>query len=247
MMAEEAVTGRHGQRREGAVVAASFVAFVYSLMPTVVHAAVAPADPPPAEVEAERAEWLAPRPVRAPEPADGPVLPHGFVLGLNLGLHFCPVFPYPSGELSLFFGGALPVTPRRPGHWVALGYRGTLGVGGADALTTAGRFFLFAHRHHLAVQGLAGRRGKLAYGASFGVAAFARESWTHAGMGKELPLAVEGEGRIGYAMGPSSGIVRGVVGVQLRLSGLVFPEGTVPFPSIGLFLGLAFGRGLPAR
>lgn len=242
MMAEEVVTGRRGQRREGAVVAASFAALVYALMPTVVHAAVAPA-----EVEAERAEWLAPRPVRAPEPAEGPVLPHGFVLGLNLGLQFCPVFPYPSGELSLFLGGALPVTPRRPGHWVALGYRGTLGVGGADALTTAGRFFLFAHRHHLAVQGLAGRRGKLAYGASFGVAAFARESWTHAGMGKELPLAVEGEGRIGYAMGPSSGIVRGVVGVQLRLSGLVFPEGTVPFPSIGLFLGLAFGRGLPAR
>jgi len=238
--------GGHCDRRHAGA-AASLVVLVASLVPAVVQAGAAPDDPRPADVEAERAEWRAPPPERALEFADGPVLPRGFVLAFNLGLQFCPVFPYPSGELSLFLGGVLPVIPRRPGHWVALGYRGTLGLGGADALTTAGRFFRFAHRHHLAVQGVAGRQGHLAYGASFGVAAFAGESWTHAGMGKALPLAVEGEGRIGYALGPRSGIARGVVGVQLRLSGLVFPDATIPFPSIGLFLGIVFGRGLPGR
>lgn len=184
-------------------------------------------------------------PEERPEPAAPPGLPRGFVLSARVGLHFLPVY-FPSGELSLFLGGALPVIARRPGHWVALGYRGTVGLGGADIFTTDTRPFFFAHRHHLAVQGVAGRRGRLAYGASCGIVGFTRESYTH-NVAYGTPVwAVEGEGLIGYMFGAKPATAQGVFGAQLRLTGAVWPKTTVPIPTIGVVIGVVFGHRLPS-
>lgn len=177
--------------------------------------------------------------------AEADAAPVGFVVSPTVALVFSPVYAVPSGELALFLGASLPARPRRPGHWVALGYRVTGGVGGADMATTSEDFYLFAHHHHLAVQGVAGRRGRLVYGASVGVAGFAggAPSFMHIPSGA---LAVEAEGRIGRVLGRSSpGRVQGVFGAQLRLSGGVWPAVNPPFPVFGLFIGLQFGRRLP--
>lgn len=168
-----------------------------------------------------------------------------FVLSTSLGVNLSPLLPLPSGELSVFLGGVLPVNPYRPGHWVALGYQGTVSVGKADIITTLERLYLFGHRHHLAVQGVAGLKGRLAYGASIGLAGFALGVPHH--RGDPAPrgvLAVDIEGRLGYVFGASDpAIAQGMVGVQLRLASQI----TSPpiYPTIGLFLGCTFGRGLP--
>jgi len=139
----------------------------------------------------------------------------------------------------------LPVVPRRPGHWVALGYRGTASVGGgADILTTGGGLFRFGHRHHFAVQGVAGRRARLAYGAGLGIAAFAFDGRPHDAAHGGV-LAVELEGRIGYVFGADPSLAQGIFGAKVRLSGAV-ADGFVPFPNLGLFIGVHFGNGLPA-
>ncbi len=188
------------------------------------------------------------RPVRHPvvQP-DEPVRSRGFVVSTSLGLNFFPITlsPAPSGELSVFLGGALPIIPWRPGHWVALGYQGTVSVGAADIATTDGTLFLFGHRHHLAVQGVAGLKSRLAYGASIGLAAFTFGQPHH--RGDPAPrgvLAFDIEGRLGYVFGAADpAIAQGMVGVQLRLASRIISPPI--YPTIGLFLGCTFGRGLP--
>ena len=145
-----------------------------------------------------------------------------FVVSTSLGVNFSPITlsPLASGELSVFLGGVLPITPDRPGHWVALGYQGTVSVGGADFITTLGILYRFGHRHHLALQGVAGLKGRLAYGASLGLAAFTfGQSQAHGGTPPRGVLAVDIEGRLGYVFGAADpAIAQGMVGVQLRLA-----------------------------
>lgn len=188
-----------------------------------------------------------PRPSRHPvvQP-DERVRSHGFVVSTSLGVNFFTLAPLASGELSVFLGGALPIIPRRPGHWIALGYQGTVSVGKADIGTTLGNPYWFGHRHHLAFQGVAGLKSRLAYGASLGLAGFALEQPHHDGdSASRGVLAVDIEGRLGYVFGAADpGIAQGMVGVQLRLASQI----TSPpiYPTLGLFLGCTFGRGLPS-
>lgn len=165
----------------------------------------------------------------------------GFVLAANIGLVAFPALLPPSGEFSLLLAGALPVRLRRPGHWVALGYRGTVGGGYADIQTTLGFLRPMAHRHHFAVQGVAGRRSRLAYGASVGLAGFVGGP---NGAGGEL--AFEGEGRLGYVYGSNPAVAQCVLGVQMRLSAPIWRIASVPLPTFGLVIGVLFGRRLPA-
>lgn len=179
-------------------------------------------------------------------PGDAPV-PAGFVFSPTIALVVNPLAPIPSGELSLFFGGALPVRSRRPGHWFALGYRGTVGGGFADYLTTGDRLYLIAHRHHLAFQGVAGEHGRLVYAADLGLSAH------HGALhdeGEPVPppraLAIEVEARIGRVLGyRNPAHLQGVVGLQIRLAGAVWPFTAAPLPTLGLFFGLQFGRRVP--
>lgn len=188
------------------------------------------------------------RPVRhADSQPEEPPRPSRFVVSTSLGLNFSPITlsPLASGELSVFLGGVLPITPYRPGHWVALGYQGTVSVGKADIITTLGTLYWFGHRHHLALQGVAGLKGRLAYGASIGLAAFAfGQPHHHGDPAPRGAVAIDIEGRLGYVFGAADpAIAQGMVGVQLRLASQV----TSPpiYPTIGLFLGCTFGRGLP--
>jgi hypothetical protein len=161
----------------------------------------------------------------------------------GFGINFLTFYPIPSGEFSLFLGGALPVAPRRPGHWIALGYRGTASVGMAEVSPDLESWDLFAHRHQLAVQGVAGRRSRLAYGASLGIAGFAANSTNHE-YNRRGKVALEAEGRIGYIFGkPAPMGALATFGVQLRLSSRL-PEPPA-YPTIGLFFSFAFGNGLP--
>ena len=174
--------------------------------------------PPPAEVDAEASDG-------------GSVFVVGGGVGLNLGLSSAP-----SLEPSLFLGGSLPMKRRPPGGWVALGLQSAVSVGRADAtpyrakngltLRAEDPFLgIFVHRHHLAVQGAAGRAGRLAYGAGFGL--------VHAG-GRGVGL--EGDGRLGYVFTKDSR-VQGSFGGMLRVTG-VFGESAQP--QFGVFL--AFTR-----
>lgn len=188
-------------------------------------------------------------PASAGQPVHGfavprePVMPAGFVGSGGIGVNFLSTYPIPSMEISLFLGGALPVAPRRPGHWVALGYRGTASFGLADVSPDRESFNLFTHRHQLAVQGVAGPRSRLAYGASLGVAVFALGSGGHSGH-RQGVIAAELEGRIGYVVGkPAPNRSQGMFGFQLRLSAR--NPTLLSFPIVGLFFGFTFGRGLP--
>jgi hypothetical protein len=166
---------------------------------------------------------------------------YGASLGLNLG-----VFPIPSGELSLFLGGTARVYPRRPGHWVAVGYKGAVGIGAADALAVSGDFPYgdgspVVHRHHVAVQGVAGRRSKLAYGASLGlvIASFGSAHEVHGTTYGGPAFGVEVEGRIGRTWNIREDRLQGVFGGQFRVT-RVFVTGDAPWPTLGFFVGFAF-------
>lgn len=190
--------------------------------------ASAPVAPPVDPVEIREA------PAPGPAPAAAPIAeaqPRGFVVSGTVGVNFLPVYPVPSGEFSLFLGGALPIKTFRPSHWLALGYRGTVGGGYADILNGN----LVALRHHLALQGVAGKRGRFFFGASVGLAHFpALASDQH------RVLALEGEGRLGGLFG--AGALKFLFGAQIRLTGPVgqFQSDTL-IPTIGLFFGVNFG------
>jgi hypothetical protein len=196
-------------------------------------------------------------PVAAPSPAPAqsmaatdpvPTRPEGFVMSATLGVQYLPIFPIPSGELSVFLGGVAPTLTRKPGRWLALGYRGTLSLGMADIFLT--ERFLFGHRHHFALQGAAGRRGHFYYGASAGVAIFTGMPPSSPGAQRQRSdYALEGEGRIGGIFG--DGATQLIVGMNLRVSGHVAgdPDGHGPgaFPTLGAFIGFNFGHGLRRR
>ena len=178
---------------------------------------------------------VAPAPV-ASESVEAPVArPRGFVMSGTLGVTFLPIWPVPSGELSLFLGGAMPIKTYRPSHWLALGYRGTLGVGHADILTGG----LVAVRHHLAIQGTSGRRGRLYYGASAGFVQFPGV-FTDNNASRHSTFALEGEGRIGGLFGSAD--LRFLFGLQIRLTGGVGEvQSDTVIPTLGLFFGVNFG------
>lgn len=197
-------------------------------------------------------------PVAAPSPAPAqsmtvtdpvPARPEGFVMSATLGVNYLPVFPIPSGELSMFLGGVAPTLTRKPGRWLALGYRGTLSLGLADVFLTDN--FLFGHRHHFALQGAAGRRGHFYYGASAGVAIFTGMPPASPGaQRRSSDFALEGEGRIGGIFG--DGPTQLIVGLNLRVSGPVGQReqggyGPLAFPTLGAFIGFNFGHGLRRR
>lgn len=163
-------------------------------------------------------------PVAVPQSEAAPTSPIRFVLANTYGLNF-GLAPIPSGEAALFLGGSLPIRIWHPAHWVALGYRGAIAGGSADAPGFASSTSLFVHRHHLSVLGAAGPKGRLAYGVDVGVV---------------LPVphhgapGLEAEGRLGYLFGPASRKNQGIVGAQLRISGGV-EHG--PWPQLGVFVG----------
>jgi hypothetical protein len=180
-----------------------------------------------------------PAPISATKPMNPDMPPH-FVGSAGCGINFLTIYPIPSFELSLFLGGSLPEMARRPGHWIAVGYRGTLSLGMADTSPDRETVNLLTHRHQFAVQGMAGRRGRLAYGASLGVAVFALSDAAHAN-NRAGPIAIEAEGRIGYVFGRSPR--RATIGGQVRFSSRI-PEPPI-YPTFGLFFSFVFGNGLP--
>lgn len=191
--------------------------------------ASAPAAPPVDPVETAAAP--------GPAPVAEPERPRGFVASGTIGVNFLPVYPVPSGEFSLFLGGALPIKTFRPSHWLALGYRGTVSGGFADVLYGN----LVGLRHHLALQGVGGKRGRFYFGASAGIAHFPALARDERGT-----LALEGEGRLGGLFG--AGDLKFLFGAQIRLTGAVgqFQEGTL-LPTIGLFFGVNFGPRMRTR
>lgn len=169
----------------------------------------APASPGPGEPP--------PAPAVAPAPAR-------FVVAGGLGLNF-GFSPIPSAEASLFLGASLPVRLWHPAHWLALGYRGTISVGRADTPTIRPpNDALVVHRHHAALHGVAGLRGRLAYGAGFGVMI---PVGAHG-------LGLEGEGRLGYVIAAPGARLQATVGVQARISGTI---GHAVWPQFGMFAG----------
>jgi hypothetical protein len=181
----------------------------------------------------------------ASPPADPP--PRGFVASPSITLTFNPFVPIPSGDLSLFFGGALPLRMPRRGHWVAVGYRITGSAGFADLSTTNNNIYLFAHRHHLAFQGVTGEFSRFAYAADLGFSAF--HGPLDDGEGDILPrtaFAMELELRLGRIVGGGvAGRPHGIVGMQVRLPGGVSPTLVAPFPTFGLFFAINFGKRIP--
>lgn len=159
------------------------------------------------------------------ETPEAPVSPIRFVLANTYGLNF-GLAPIPSGEATLFLGGSLPVRMWRPTQWLALGYHGAFAGGSADAPGFATTASLFAHRHHLAILGAGGPKGRLAYGLGLGVVFTAPQ---------RIAPGLEVEGRLGYLFGRPEHKNQGIVGAQLRVSGSL-EHG--PWPQVGLFVGL---------
>ncbi len=184
-------------------------------------------------------------PVRNPAAAWSPT-PRGFVVAATLGLNLGVLYGLPSGELSLFLGARPRRHSVRPGHWLAIGYKGAVGYGFADILTVDDGWPYttatpFMHRHHVAIQGVAGRRGRLFYGTSTGLVV----SWFRGSTSDEYGFrvgpgfGVEGEGRLGRLFGSGDSKLRGIVGGQLRLTKM-FGSGA-PLPTLGFFIGLVHG------
>jgi hypothetical protein len=179
------------------------------LWPLILALTQAPARPDPGE------------PPPAPSAAPGPAR---FVVAGSLGLNF-GFSAIPSGEASLFLGASLPVRLWHPAHWLALGYRGAVSVGRADTPTIRPpNYMLVVHRHHVALHGVAGLRGRLAYGADLGVTF---------PVGAHSP-GLEGEGRLGYVIAAPGARLQATVGVQARLTGTV---GYAMWPQFGMFVG----------
>ncbi len=181
-------------------------------------------------------------PIRDPPPTWSPT-PRGFVVGATLGLNSGVLYGLPSGELALFLGARPKRHSVRPGHWLAIGYKGAVGYGFADILTVDDGWpyttaTLFMHRHHVAVQGVAGRRGRLFFGASAGlvVALFRGSTSDENGFRVGSGFGVEGEGRLGRQFGGGDSKLRGVFGGQLRLTKM-FGSGA-PLPTLGFFIGV---------
>lgn len=164
-------------------------------------------------------------PVEVRQTEDAPTSPIHFVLANTYGLNF-GLAPIPSGEAALFLGGSLPIRIWHPAHWVALGYRGAIAGGSADAPGFASSASMFVHRHHLSILGAAGPKGRLAYGVDVGVVF----PVPHRGA-----PGLEADGRLGYLFGPAARKNQGIVGAQLRISGGV-EHG--PWPQVGVFVGL---------
>jgi len=162
-------------------------------------------------------------------------------IGLNVG-----IFPIPSGEFSLFLGATPRRAPERRGHRLAIGYKGAVGYGFADMLAVDDGWPYssatpFMHRHHVALQGVAGRRARLFHGASVGlvVARFRGSTSDEIGDRTGPAFGVEGEARLGRVFGGDDLKVRGIVGAQLRLT-KIFASGP-PLPTLGCFIGLVHG------
>jgi hypothetical protein len=178
-------------------------------------AQVPEAAPPPDTMGPTGPTWVRPLEPQTPDAAASPAQPEepkprfvfGFMPGLSMGLNVLPSF-----DLPFFFGGRLKARP-----W-ALGYQGTLTVGGAD------RYFFgyLTHRHHITAQ-----RG------------FRDRGFVGVGGGVALLLVrpvIEVEGRVALRFGPKR---RGIVGGLARLGWNVAYGERAPVPQFGLFLGVS--------
>ncbi len=172
-----------------------------------------PEGPPPDTTGPTGPTWVRPLDP-TPEAAVAPPQPEepksrfvfGFMPGLSMGLNVLPSF-----DLPFFFGGRLKARP-----W-ALGYQGTLTVGGAD------RYFYgyLTHRHHVTAQ-----RG------------FRDRGFVSVGGGVALLLVrpvIEVEGRVALRFGPRR---RGIFGGLARLGWNVAYGERAPAPQFGLFVGV---------
>ena len=176
-------------------------------------AQVPAAAPPPETTGPTGPMWIRPLEpqtgavVERPQPEEPrPRFVFGFMPGLSMGLNVLPSF-----DLPFFFGGRLKARP-----W-ALGYQGTLTLGGAD------RYFLgyFTHRHHVAAQRRFRDRGFVSVGG--GVALLF------------IRPVIEVEGRVALRFGPRR---RGIFGGVARLGWNVAYGERAPVPQFGLFLGV---------
>ena len=174
-------------------------------------------NPPPPTDEGPRS-----RPVKLP--------PH-FVFANHYGLTF-GLDSVPSGELSLFFGRALPaLAPARAHQRWALGYQVTLSGGGADR-------YLLAYvtlRHHLMAVSYGTLRPRLYAAIGGGLAVF---SYSSAPRDWRASVA-EVEGRVGYIFGRHRDERRvvGVVGGTARLGWNAASLEKAPVPQLGAFIG----------
>jgi hypothetical protein len=168
----------------------------------------------------------------APLPAADDPVPPGkhFVFANHYGLSF-GLNAAPSGELTLFFGHAMPARARGARRW-ALGYQPTFTVGGADRYLAG----MFTQRHHLTALSHGGLHPRLHLAFGGGLVIF---------NGVDIPArwrpsVAEAEGQIGYLFGRHRARRRvvGVVGLKLRLGWNAASLEKAPVPMLGGFLGL---------
>lgn len=158
-------------------------------------------------------------------------IPDRHLVVTNLyGLTWSPLSGVPSGEMSIFLGSSLrPRSNRRGGTWKsALGYELTGSAGGADFHTAffswGGDYGIAYHRHHIAALGYGGPNDRLYYHFGGGVMIW-----------RATPIALEADAKLGVVLGGKRGRVKGIVGGQVRLVGVL---SGIPLPTFGIFAGL---------
>lgn len=167
-------------------------------------------------------------PDRAPCPQAS--LGRRLVVANMYGVNWGVLAGVPSGEVSVFLGSSLRTRWDRRGRpWqTALGYEISGSAGGADYFTAfyswGGDYGVAYHRHHLAALGYGARNDRLFYQVGGGLL-----------MWRSQPLALEADLRLGVVLGrPTKARIRGVVGGQMRMVGII---GGVPLPQFGIFAG----------
>lgn len=171
-----------------------------------------PPPPPPADA-------VPPPAVAQPYPGPPPYTPdppkHRFVFAFMPALTFgVGEYRLPSANAALFFG------TRMRGDKVALGYQFTASLGFAERHF----FFLPVHRHHFTMLANLGRRGFASMGAGLAFLA-------------HYPAVAEFEARLGVRLGKRK---RGLIGAQMRVGKDLLDTDRVPFPQLGMFIGISF-------
>lgn len=156
--------------------------------------------------------------------------PRRLVFANRYSLQWSVISPTPSGEIGLFLGSSLrPRFDRRKRPWkTALGYELAVNVGGADRgtvfLSWGGNYGLVYHRHHISALGYGGPDDRLFYQFGGGVVLW-----------RSTPVALDVEARLGVVLGDRRARVKGLVGGEARVVGIL---GGVPLPHFGVFAGL---------
>jgi hypothetical protein len=166
----------------------------------------------------------------APSASPTAEAPRRLVFANRYSLQWSILSPTPSAEVGLFLGSSLrPRFDRRARPWkTALGYELALNLGGADRATAffswGGNYGLFYHRHHFVALGYGGPNERLFYQFGGGVTLW-----------RSTPVALDADTRLGVVLGARHRRVKGVVGGEVRIVGIL---GGVPLPHFGVFAGL---------